>query len=76
MKAHQPEIKMIFQLQAATRKARAKTGDKHIGTTIKQGRVDVVRAVPPASGRGAYTVTVLLAGLTPAEAVAHLEAMQ
>ncbi|MGL4648079.1 MAG: hypothetical protein ACRC1H_01625 [Caldilineaceae bacterium] len=76
MKAYQPESKMLFQLQAATLKARAKTGDKHIGTTIKHGRVDVVRAVPPASGRGTYTVTVLRSGLTPAEAVAHLEAMQ
>ena len=75
MNAQQPENAM-FQLQAATLAARAKTGDKHIGTQIAKGRVDVVRAVPPASGRGRYAVTVLHAGLTPAQAVAHLQAMQ
>lgn len=67
---------MLFDLQAATNKARSKTGDKHIGTQVARGLVDVVRAVPPATGRGAYAVTVLRAGLTPDEAVAHLEAMQ
>ena len=66
----------FFQLQAATAKARAMTGDRHIGAQVARGLVDVVRAVPPASGRGRYTVTVLRAGLTPAQAVAHLEAMQ
>jgi hypothetical protein len=76
MSAQQPEKMMMFQLQAATLKARAATGDKHIGTQVTKGLVDVVRAVPPATGRGAYTVTVLRGGLTPAQAVAHLEAMQ
>lgn len=67
---------MLFQLQAAANKARVATGDKHIATQVARGLVDVVRAVPPASGRGRYTVTVLRGGLTPAQAVAHLEAMQ
>lgn len=67
---------MLFQLQAATNKARAATGDKHISTQVAKGRVDVVRAVPPVSGRGRYTVTVLAASLTPADAVAYLDAMQ
>ena len=66
----------LLQLQAATLAARAKTGDSHLGTQVAKGLVDVVRAVPPASGRGRYTVTVLRGGLTPAQAVAHLEAMQ
>lgn len=66
----------LLQLQAATIAARLRTGDKHISVQGSAGRVDVVRAVPPESGRGRYTVTVLAAGLTPAEAVAHLEAMQ
>lgn len=66
----------LLQLQFATRVARANTGDSHIGTQVARGLVDVVRAVPPASGRGRYTVTVLQAGLTPAQAVAHLEAMR
>lgn len=76
MDALQQEPTMMFQLQAATNKARAATGDKHIATQVARGLVDVVRAVPPASGRGRYTVTVLRGGLTPAQAVAHLEAMQ
>ena len=71
----QPESSM-FQLQAATLAARAKTGDKHIGTQVAQGRIDVVRAVPPASGRGRYTVTVLAGGLSLADAVAYLGRMQ
>lgn len=66
----------LIQLQTATRAARAKTGDKHISTQVHQGRFDVVRAVPPVSGRGRYTVTVLAAGLTPVGAVAYLGAMQ
>jgi hypothetical protein len=67
---------MLFQLQAATNKARIVTGDKHISTQVSRGLVDVVRAVPPVAGRGRYAVTVLRGGLTPAQAVAHLEAMQ
>lgn len=66
----------LAQLQTATLAARAKTGDKHIGTQVKQGRIDVVRAVPHASGRGSYTVTVLAASLPLADAVAYLGTMQ
>jgi hypothetical protein len=66
----------LIQLQAATLAARAKTGDSNIGTQVARGLVDVVRAVPPASGRGLYAVTVLHAGLTPAAAVAALGAMR
>lgn len=66
----------LIQLQAATVAARAKTGDCHIGTQAARGLVDVVRAVPPKSGRGRYAVTVLLAGLTPAAAIAVLAALQ
>ena len=43
---------------------------------VDKGRIDVVRAVPPTSGRGRYTVTVLAAELTPADAVAYLNGMQ
>ena len=66
----------LLQLQVATRAARAKTGDSHIGTQVAKGLIDVVRAVPPTSGRGRYTVTVLRGGLTPAQAISYLEAMQ
>lgn len=69
-------MQALAQLQTATLAARAKTGDKHIGTQVKQGRFDVVRAVPPASGSGRYTVTVLAAGLPLADAVAYLGSMQ
>lgn len=67
---------MLFQLQAATNKARALTGDKHISTQVERGTIDVVRSVPPSNGHGCYTVTVLRGGMTPAQAVAYLEAMQ
>ena len=76
MKSHKRGMTMLLELQTATRNARASTGDDHIGTQITRGRVDVVRAVPPISGRGAYTVTVLRAGLTPTQAVSHLNAMR
>jgi len=66
----------LNSLRSATLAARAKTGDSHIGTQVAKGMIDVVRAVPPAGGRGRYKVTVLRAGLTPAQAVAYLEAMQ
>jgi hypothetical protein len=66
----------LLQLQAATLAARAATGDRHIGTQVARGLVDVVRAVPPATGRGRYAVTVLHAGLTPAAAVAALGALR
>lgn len=69
-------MQALFKLQSATLAARAKTGDKHIGTQVKQGRIDVVRAVPPASGRGRYTVTVLAASLPLADAVSYLGSMQ
>lgn len=68
-------MQALIQLQVATLAARVKTGDKHISTQVAQGRIDVVRAVPPVSGRGRYTVTVLAAGLTPADAVAYLGGM-
>lgn len=64
------------RLQQATVAARARTGDKHIGTQVAAGRVDVVRAVPPASGRGRYAVTVLRGGMTAEEAIAYMGAMQ
>lgn len=66
----------LLQLQAAVNAARARTGDQHIGTQVGKGGIDVVRAVPPASGRGKYAVTVLRAGLTPAQAVEFLGSMQ
>ena len=75
---HPPKRSMstLLQLQAATVAARDRTGDKHIGTQVARGLVDVIRAVPPASGRGRYTVTILRSGLSAAQAVAHLESMR
>jgi len=66
----------LLQLQAATGDARARTGDRHIATQVNAGLFDVVRAVPPASGKGKYAVTVLRAGLTPEQAVEFLGAMK
>jgi hypothetical protein len=66
---------MFTKIQHATIAARARTGDQFIGTSIQRGRYNIVRAVPPASGRGFYSVTTLKPGLTPEEAVAFLDAM-
>jgi hypothetical protein len=66
----------LIQLQKATLEARARTGDKHIATQAEAGLIDVVRSVPPASGKGKYAVTVLSAGLTAVQAVAYLGAMK
>jgi hypothetical protein len=63
-------------LQTATLNARARTGDQRISTQVAKGRFDVVRAEPPASGRGRYTITVLAASLPLADAIAFLDAMQ
>lgn len=65
----------LLELKAAVDAARARTGDQHIGTQVGKGGIDVVRAVPPTSGRGKYTVTVLRAGLTLEQAVEFLGAM-
>lgn len=65
----------LLQLKAAVDAARARTGDQHIGTQVGKDGIDVVRAVPPASGRGKYDVTVLRSGLTPEQAVEFLGAM-
>lgn len=65
----------LAALQSATLAARARTGDPHLGTQIGAGLVDVVRAVPPAKGRGRYTVTVLRPGLTMPAALAYLAAL-
>lgn len=69
-------LNIMMNLQSATLAARTRTGDKHIGTDVSKGVVDVIRAVPPASGRGFYTKTILKAGLTPAQAVDFLGSMQ
>jgi hypothetical protein len=66
----------LHTIREATLAARARTGDQNIGTQVARGLVDVVRAVPPASGRGRYTVTILRASATPKQAVEFLGAMQ
>ena len=47
-------LQIMQALRTATLAARARTGDQHIGTRAGSGVVDVVRSVPPASGRGAW----------------------
>ena len=65
----------IYALQTATLRARRTTGDRHIATSAEKGRINVVRAVPPATGRGAYAITTLAAGLSIANAVQFLDRM-
>lgn len=64
------------ELRQATLDARERKQDAAIGVQVHQGLYDVVRAIPPASGRGAYTIDCLSAGLTADGAVKFLEAMQ
>lgn len=73
---HNNHMNTLLQLQAAVIAARSRTGDKHIGTQVTGGLIDVVRAVPPEAGRGRHVVTVLRAGLKPEEAVLHLGSMK
>lgn len=63
-------------LQSATLAARARTGDRWIAVQVSRGLVDVVRAVPPDAGRGAYSITVLAARLTVRQAVEYLHGMR
>ena len=57
----------LFKLQSATLAARQRTGDKHIGTRVNAGRVQIVRAVP--GKRGVFDVTPLTGWLTTEEAL-------
>lgn len=63
----------LFQLQQATLAARQRTGDKHIGTRIEAGRVQVVRAVPTTRGR--FDVLPLSGWMTAQEAVDAIRAI-
>lgn len=69
-------MQTLIKLQQATLAARARTGDKHIATQVKAGLFDVVRAVPPESGKGKHAVTVLRSGLTAQQAAAYLEGVK
>lgn len=63
----------IFDLQKATLAARARTGDKAIGTQVADGKVEVVRVV--FDNRGQSTVTVLSGPHAPAAAIQALAAL-
>lgn len=69
-------LKAMQRLQAATIAARTRTGDVRVSTQLSGGRVAVVYATPPASGRGAYAVEVIRDGLTVNQATAFLDAMK
>jgi hypothetical protein len=66
------------ELRQATLAARERKQDPAISVQVHQGLYDVVRAIPPASGRGKYTIDYLRngAGLTADGAVKFLGAMQ
>lgn len=65
----------LKELQTAVLAARARGAEPFVGTQVNKGRMDIVRAVPPMSGRGRYAVTVLRAGLSLPEAVAFVSAL-
>ena len=65
----------LATLQQTVLAARSRPNGANVGTQISKDRVDVVRAVPPASGRGRYAVTILCGGLSLSEAIAYVAAL-
>jgi hypothetical protein len=70
-----PDDHPFAAIQKATRAARVRTGDKGIGTQIKAGRIQIVRAVQLKKGRS-YAVTPLSEPMPWSEIVAALDALQ
>lgn len=67
-------LQAFAPIQRATLEARARLGDKSIGTTIKQGRLQVVRVTYNAKGRS--TVVPVSDWLAMPDAVKFLDALQ
>jgi hypothetical protein len=63
------------ELRQATLAARERTQDPTFGVQVHQGLYDVVRAIPPASGRGKYVIDYQRAGLTADGALSFLNAL-
>lgn len=61
------------ELRQATLAARERTQDLTFGLEVSAGLYAVVRAIPPASGRGKYVIDYQCAGLTSEEAKAYLD---
>jgi hypothetical protein len=66
-------METLLKIQTATRAARARTGDRSIGTCVKAGKFDVVRVTY--NKRGTSTVTPVASGLTVDGTIAALNAL-
>jgi hypothetical protein len=77
MSAQQPEKTMatFSELRTATLAARERTQDPTFSLQVCQGTYDVVRAIPPATGRGKYTIDYQSAALNSDEALEYLNAL-
>lgn len=64
----------MFALQKATTEARARLGDKTIGTQVKDGKVQVIRVTYDAKGKG--SVSPVTDWLAADAAVSYLNGMQ
>lgn len=65
----------LAQLQQATLAARARTGDKSIGTTVSKGRIQIVKVTYPTEKRGGCKVVKMTVWLSMDEAVTYLNAL-
>jgi hypothetical protein len=66
----------FLALRDATLRARARTGDSAIATSVKAGMFRVERVTRPTRGVGTYTVTPLSERLSLADAIAFLDNLQ
>jgi hypothetical protein len=64
------------ELRQATLAARERTQDATFGVEVSAGVYAIVRAIPPATGRGKYVIDYQSAGLTSDEAVSYLDALR
>lgn len=61
------------ELRQATLAARERTQDQTFGVEVSAGLYAIVRAIPPANGRGKYVIDYQSAGLTSDQAKAYLD---
>jgi hypothetical protein len=60
------------ELRQATLRARERTDDSCVGVTVTMGKFNIVRAIPPKSGKGSYTIDFQSADLSLPQAIEFL----
>lgn len=67
----------LGRIRNAVKAARERTADPRLSVQVgASGAVDIVRAVPPESGRGRYVVTIVRASLSVEEAIRALDELK